>query len=85
MTMVERCARKIEPLAWAALGVTDTQAHARKRESSLRKARDVLEAMREPSAEMANEGRWPAEDDGPVACWKAMIAAALAEHDALDG
>lgn len=35
----------------------------------------VLEAMERPSAEVVEEGRWPAEDDGPLACWQAMLAA----------
>lgn len=42
-------------------------------------ARAAVEAMREPTSSMVEAGRWPAEDDGPVACWKAMIDAALAE------
>lgn len=28
----------------------------------------------EPTAEMVEAGRWPAEDDGPVACWSAMLS-----------
>lgn len=39
----------------------------------------VLTAIREPSEGMVEAGRWPAEDDGPVACWTAMIDAALSE------
>jgi len=45
----------------------------------LARARCALNAAREPTNAMANEGRFPAEDDGPVACWQAMIDAALAE------
>lgn len=42
--------------------------------------RAVLLAIRDPSEAMVEEGRWPAEDDGPVACWQAMIDAALEER-----
>lgn len=31
---------------------------------------------REPTPEMIEAGRWPAEDDGPAACYKAMLSAA---------
>lgn len=39
----------------------------------------VLKTLREPSEAMAEDGRWPGEDDGPVSCWQAMIDAALGE------
>lgn len=38
----------------------------------------AIDVMREPTLAMADAGRWPGEDDGPVACWRAMIDAALA-------
>lgn len=40
-------------------------------------ARAAIEAMREPTSDMADAGRWPAEDDCAEACWRAMIDAAL--------
>ena len=36
----------------------------------------VLDVLMKPTAEMIEEGRWPAEDDGPLACFRAMITAA---------
>lgn len=42
--MVERGARAIAPLAWAALGTGDTLAQANRRKASLRHARAALEA-----------------------------------------
>lgn len=39
-------------------------------------ADSVLEALMEPTQEMIEAGRWPAEDDGPLACFRAMIQAA---------
>lgn len=35
----------------------------------------VLDAIQEPSSDVVEAGRWPAEDDGPLACWQAMLAA----------
>lgn len=52
MTMVEKIAREIEPLSWAALGAGDTLAHKERRTSSLRKAKRILETLLEPTAEM---------------------------------
>lgn len=40
-------------------------------------ARAAIEAMREPTGAMIDAGRWPAEDDGTLACWRAMIDAVL--------
>lgn len=40
---------------------------------------DVLQALREPSDVMVEAGRWPGIADGPIACWQAMIDAALGE------
>jgi hypothetical protein len=40
-------------------------------------AEAAIAAMREPTEAMIEAGRWPAEDDGPAACWQAMIGAAL--------
>lgn len=79
--MSERIARKLEPQAWAALGIGDTLAYKNRRTSSLRKAKLVLEAMREPTEGMVeagshyeglgrNEARW---------IWGDMIARALSE------
>lgn len=36
----------------------------------------VLDMLAEPTEEMVEAGRWPAEDDGPLACWRAMIQSA---------
>lgn len=35
----------------------------------------------EPTEAMIEAGRWPAEDDGPLACYRAMIQAAQVPHD----
>ena len=35
----------------------------------------IAEALREPTEKMVEAGRWPAEDDGPAACWAAMLSA----------
>jgi hypothetical protein len=47
-------------------------------------ARAAIAAMREPLWIMIEAGRWPAEDEGPVACWRAMIDAALAAEPVTD-
>lgn len=47
------------------------------RAAALVRARKAIEAMREPTDAVIEAGRWPAEDDGPLACWQAMIDAAL--------
>ena len=39
----------------------------------------VLDVLMDPTEEMVDAGRWPAEDDGPLACWRAMIQAARKE------
>lgn len=54
--MVERVARALEPLSWAALGSGDTLVHKTRRTSSLRKARAAIEAMREPTRNMKRYG-----------------------------
>lgn len=35
---IEKMARELEPIAWAALGTGDTRVHARRRASSLQRA-----------------------------------------------
>jgi hypothetical protein len=45
-SMIERVARALAPLAWAALGLADTLAHKNRRAASLRHARAAIEAMR---------------------------------------
>ena len=76
--MVEKAARAIEPRAWRVSGPEDTLAQRNRRVSSLRKAKEVLKALREPTPEMVEAGQ--AVDctitAGPV--WQAMIDAALA-------
>lgn len=42
-------------------------------------ADQVLSAMREPTEAMATAGKRCAIDYGPVACWRSMVDAALAE------
>lgn len=36
-------------------------------------ARAALTALLELTPDVVEAGRWPAEDDGPDACWSAMI------------
>lgn len=62
-SMVERVARIIEPQAWTALGLCDTLAYKARRTSSLRKARAIIAAMREPTRSMTEHpsyinGEW---------------------------
>lgn len=53
MTMVEKIARALEPIAWAKLGIGDTLAQKNRRTSSLRKARRILEGpLMEPTEAM---------------------------------
>ena len=40
----------------------------------------VVFELREPSQAMVDAGRWPAEDEGPAACWKAMLDAAFSRE-----
>lgn len=72
--MVERVARVLEPQAWAALGIGDTLAYKNRRTSSLRKARAVIESMREPTFKMLRA----ANTDAAEIVWPRMIDAALA-------
>lgn len=77
--MVERMARKLEPQAWAALGTGDTLAYANRRTSSLRKARSVLEEMKNYRGEVEEAldrvpGGWGRGS------WIAGIDAALGER-----
>jgi len=86
--MVERVARAMEPSAFETWDRGYRQSNSFDNRSFLnaertvktarRKAAVALTAVREPTLAMANAGRWPGEDDGPVACWRAMIDAALA-------
>lgn len=78
-TMIERVARTLEPQAWRALGIGDTLAYKNRRTSSLRKARAAIEAMREPTDAMADEG-YRAIAKGADAVWIAMIDAALKDE-----
>ena len=83
--MIERVARVLEPLSWAALGTGDTLAFKNRRTSSLWKARRVIEPMRCPTEEMIDAGL--TEDGGghddqcnrniQVDAYRAMIDAAL--------
>ena len=60
-------------------------------ESAMRNALAAAEALgfklvaREATPKMTEAGRWPAEDDGPVACWRAMWDAAPSARDAEGG
>ena len=82
--MVERVARALAPLAWAALGTGDTLAHENRRKASLRHAKAAIEAMRNPPMTMTQAGGNYAMEYG-AAPWLAseifdrMIAAALSE------
>jgi hypothetical protein len=84
--MVERVARILEPQAWAALGTGDTLAYRNRRTSSLRKARAVLTALREPSNTTMTAGAQKLHGfihgktdpkSGAWQVWQAMINAAL--------
>jgi hypothetical protein len=54
--VVERVARALAPLAWAALGTGDTLQQKNRRTASIRHARAAIEAMREPSKAMVGTG-----------------------------
>lgn len=74
--MVERVARAIfdtavGPDKW------DNEFWAEERAGCFTSARAAIEAMREPTPEMQAAGKLPAEDGGAIACWCAMIEAAL--------
>jgi len=56
-TMLERLARTLEPRAWAALDFGDTLAFKNRRTSSLRKARAILNELKQPSEGMVEAGR----------------------------
>lgn len=73
--MVERVARALAPLSWAALGLADTLAHKNRRTASLRHARAAIEAMRDPTDAMVEVGqkRFP----GPSSLFSAMVDEAL--------
>jgi len=86
--IVERVARALAPVAWAALGTGDTLANQSRRTASLRHARAAIAAMREPDSRMIEAGWINARDvdgnpsdDNAVACWEAMIDAALAQSE----
>jgi len=89
-SMIKKVARILEPQAWAALGTGDTLAYANRRVSSMRKARAVIEVMREPSRRMIDaaydahdayeKGPTPAAWCGLSSAYKAMIDAALADR-----
>lgn len=76
--MIERVARRLEPLAWAALGAGDTLDYRNRRETSLHKARDAMEAMMEPTHAM-EDAAWHLmfANASPRAVMQAMITAAL--------
>lgn len=86
--MVKRVARVLEPQAWAALGTGDKLAYKDRRTSSLRKAAAVIEALREPTPEMVEEGGMAEINGSFDTCfvhgesarevWTLMIDAALA-------
>jgi len=81
MRMVEKVARRLEPQAWAALGTGDTLAYKNRRTSSLRKARAVLNEIREPDDEMAKAGiaAWEKSPMAVVMQFRAMIDKAIQE------
>lgn len=77
--MVERVARALAPIAWAALETGDTLAQQSRRTASLRHAKTVLEAIREPTEVMVSEGYCEAggTDVDTRKVWQFMIDAAL--------
>ncbi len=81
MRMVEKVARRLEPQAWAALGTGDTLAYKNRRTSSLRKARAVLDEIRDPDDEMAKAGiaAWEKSPMAVVTQFRAMIDKAIQE------
>lgn len=84
--MIDCVAKALEPLAWAAIGVHDTQKAWLRRKSSLDKARAAIEAMSEPTVNMIVAGASiimekrfnpiSAIDISPET-WRAMIDAAI--------
>lgn len=74
-TLIERVARALAPMAWAALGSGDTFAQKARRTASMRHARAAIEAMKQPTDAMlsATEGH----SDDPATVWMTMIDAAL--------
>lgn len=79
--MVERVAREIEPLAWAALGTGDTFAYEVRRRASLLVARRVIEKMRKPTEAMERScGNGECAKWAPGA-WLNYIDAALSEGE----
>jgi hypothetical protein len=78
--MMERIARAINPVAWI------VESHGPQREETLRGAKRVLEAMRDPTEAMVRAGTlyWDPMDGGPISAmfeptkpYQAMIAEAL--------
>lgn len=83
MRMVEKMARKIEPRAWAALGICDTRAYKNMRETSLKKARDCLNEVRNFDDEMMRAGiaAWEKSPMAVVTQFRAMIDKALEDGE----
>lgn len=89
--LLERVARAIAPKAWKTLGLPpgfDRPSDQYRRAASLRHARAAIEAMREPTEEMAEAGADKASHcDLPVGAiamqvgWQAMIDAALTKPE----
>lgn len=46
----------------------------------LARADAALRELREPTEAMIEAGRWPAEDEGALAAWHAMIDTAIAKR-----
>lgn len=55
-SLVERVARALDPLAWAALGLADTEKLAFRRKRSMEQAVVAIRAMREPTEAMLEAG-----------------------------
>jgi hypothetical protein len=85
--MLERVARAIDPGVWNLLDLWrgdlkrlddwNRAAHGR----SITQARAAIQALLEPDEAMVEAGRWPAEDDGPFACWTAMLSTIMDEGE----
>lgn len=87
-SMVEKVARALAPLSWAALGLADTLAHKNRRTASIRHARAAILALRETNKRVLEDGFNAAfVESGDIAyegphesiVWRCFIDAILTE------
>lgn len=85
MTMVERMARAMFLADFDAYHPQFNwdKAHPEVHAKFLAMALAALRELREPTEAMIEAGRWPGEDDGPIACIQAAIDAAIAEQESI--